>query len=96
MQPASEHLGVPYRSCLQRQDQEHRLERIVGILALAGRAAAHAQHQWAISGYQFSKGSVVSLPHESSEQVAIGANSFVQLPENYRGSGPGHRTALFI
>ena len=72
MQPARQRVLFANGSRSSRQDEEYRLEGILGVLGLPEESPTQSQHHRAVPAYQFLKGRLVAASHKSLQQFRVG------------------------
>ena len=72
MQPAAERLADPEHSRLADEDQERRLERILGGMRIAEYSPADGQHHRAVPRHQGHEGRLVALSAKPPHELRVG------------------------
>ena len=97
MQPAAELALRPGRAGLPGQDEEGRLEGVLGVVRIAEDAPADGQDHRPVSRDQGREGRLVAPGGEAGEQLGIGEARGTPLgeqPLNLPQSGPQLRPAM--
>ena len=71
VQPGADRLALADRAGLAEQDQECRLERVLGLVRVAQDAPADAQHHRAVQGHERGERRLVTTAHEPLEQRPV-------------------------
>ena len=89
VEPASDGLAVGDGGGLLGQDEEGRLEGVLGVLGVAEDAAADGQHHRPVPAHQGREGGVVAAGDELAEQLpvreaaAVGQRRLAEPPEHH-------------
>jgi hypothetical protein len=80
MKPVAEQVRLAQPPSLPRQNQEHRLKGILGILDMAEGTAADAEDEPSMPPHQFRERFLILPVREAGEEFTVARRRLLQLP----------------